>query len=149
MSIAPFCEGIVKECSRCGVSGILQSPPGRDSGPVCRPCWFDVFKDASCPFKVGDRIQLGRLRKVPWRVRGVTSDGRYAICTVPFNPQRTVLYTILDFHRDVRGPDNLIFSFGYETDEDIDARISDLENQDIEVTHRSSRYLPLDIITAT
>ncbi|WP_188131190.1 hypothetical protein [Paraburkholderia panacisoli] len=37
---------------------------------------------------------------------------RYLICTRPFNPQRTVLYTTGDWVDEIRGPDNVVFSMG-------------------------------------
>jgi hypothetical protein len=43
------------------------------------------------------------------------SDARFAICTKPFNPKHTVLYTVIDFEENVRGTENLIFGLGAET----------------------------------
>lgn len=51
------------------------------------------------------------------------SDERFAICTKPFNLMKsftnkkhcTVLYSIIDFDEDVRGPENLVFGMGAET----------------------------------
>jgi len=45
------------------------------------------------------------------------SDERYAVCTKPFNAQRTVLYTVVDQVEGVRGTENLIFGEGAETRE--------------------------------
>jgi hypothetical protein len=67
---------------------------------------------ASCP--VGTRIFFAE-EKSPYRVRA-RSD-RYLVCTKPFNPKRTVFYTIIDLVEQVRGPENLVFGFGAETDE--------------------------------
>lgn len=78
-----------------------------------------------------------------YTVRAVTSDGRFAICTKPFNLQHTVIYTIVDFQRGVRGPDNLVFSFGYETDDQIEENRDRLERGDMEVSYR--RELALNI----
>lgn len=66
---------------------------------------------AFCP--VGTRILFAE-EKTPYRVRA-RSD-RYLVCTRPFNPKRTVLYTIIDLVERVRGPENLVFGFGAETD---------------------------------
>lgn len=49
--------------------------------------------------KVGDRVKLGATKR-QWTVRGVTAEGRFAILTQPFNPKRTVLYTVIDFKLD-------------------------------------------------
>jgi len=42
---------------------------------------------------------------------------RYAICTKPFNAQKTVLYCIIDQWANLRAPEDLIFGMGAETDE--------------------------------
>lgn len=63
---------------------------------------------------VGTRIYFAE-EKAPYRIRA-RSD-RYLVCTKPFNPQKTVLYTIVDLLEGVRGPENLVFGFGAETDE--------------------------------
>lgn len=61
-----------------------------------------------------DRIWFhGKVR--PYRVR--IANERYAVCTKPFNPQRTVLYTVVDLQKQWRGPENLIFGMGAETDQ--------------------------------
>lgn len=94
------------------------------------------------PLAVGDRVQFHdeRRRRVAWTVRAVSSDGRWAICTVPFNVRRTVLYTVLDFDDGVRGPDNY-FGLGYETPEEIASAMARFEAGDAEVTVRHDVYL--------
>ena len=76
--------------------------------------------------------------KRPYTVR-VRSD-RFAVCTKPFNPQRTVLYFILDAERGMRGPENLIFGMGAETTEDCQEMLERLESPDdpTEPSHRHS-----------
>lgn len=44
-----------------------------------------------------------------YTVQAVSTCGRYAIMTKPFNAQRTYLYTITDTKLGVRGPCNMIF----------------------------------------
>lgn len=51
-------------------------------------------------FKIGQKIWFAR-EKRPYKVRAC--DGRYAICTKPHNPKRTVLYTIIDKELEIRG----------------------------------------------
>lgn len=66
-------------------------------------------------------------------------DTRYAICTKPFNPLRTVLYTIVDFKEGIRGRNNLIFNiYDYKKQEDIDRCLVDLNNPaaGVQVSHR-------------
>lgn len=65
----------------------------------------------ACP---GTRIYFEE-EKQPYRVRA--RSGRYLVCTKPFNPKKTVLYTIIDLDEVVRGPENLVFGLGAETDE--------------------------------
>ena len=66
--------------------------------------------------KVGDKIYF-KSEKLPYTVRA--RNERFIICTKPFNARKTVLYTIIDLKREVRGRCNLIFCPGFETDEDI------------------------------
>lgn len=63
---------------------------------------------------LGSKVWVGTER-FPYTVRA--RNERYAICTKPFNPQRTVLYCILDAVEGQRAPEDLIFGFGAETDE--------------------------------
>lgn len=80
--------------------------------------------------------------KRPYTVRAY--DERYVICTKPFNPKRTVLYTILDLKQQVRGTNNLVFnSYNYAIQEDIERCLKDLQCGMIEVSHRNR--IALDI----
>jgi len=63
---------------------------------------------------VGTRIWFAGEKK-PYRVRARSS--RYLVCTKPFNPRHTVLYTVVDLDEKIRGTENLIFCAGAETDE--------------------------------
>ena len=82
----------------------------------------------------GDRIRIiGEKR--PYTVR--CRNERYLICTKPFNPKHTVLYFIADLVENVRGTDNMVFCFGYETDEQCRERLQELVNGEIEVSHRN------------
>jgi hypothetical protein len=85
---------------------------------------------------VGDRVWFHE-EKAPYRVRAVTSDGRYAICTKPFNPKRTVLYTVIDWHRERRGADNY-YGLGYETPEQIANALDYFERGKAELSRRNS-----------
>ena len=83
--------------------------------------------------EVGARVWFAGEKK-PYKVRA--RNERYLICTKPFNPKRTVLYTIVDLERRVRGRDNMIFGMGYETDEDIAETMAALAAGDVEVSYR-------------
>ena len=90
--------------------------------------------------KVGDKVHVPTDKR-PYTVRA--RDERYIICTKPFNVQRTVLYFIIDLVSKRRGPDNIIFCSGYETDEMCAERLRELQEGKIEVSYR--RGIPLDI----
>lgn len=90
--------------------------------------------------EVGDKVYVPNEKK-PYKVRA--RDDRYIICTKPYNPQHTVLYTIIDLKEKRRGPDNMIFCSGYETDEECKERLAELQSGEIELSRR--RGLPLDI----
>lgn len=94
--------------------------------------------------RVGDKVQFEQSNRW-WKVRAVSDDGKFAILTSPFNLQKTVHYTIIDNDRGVRGPDDRIFSSGYESDDDVNERMRELVVGEIAVSKRTSRCLPLDI----
>lgn len=72
----------------------------------------------------------------PYRVK--CRDDRFIICTKPFNPMRTVMYFIIDLERGLRGPDNMVFCSGYETQEQCEERLKELQSGWIEVSTRRS-----------
>ena len=80
------------------------------------------------PVFVADEIR-------PFRVK--CRDERYIICTKPYNPLRTVRYFIIDLERRVRGPDNMVFCSGYETQEQCEERLKELQEGKIEVSYRN------------
>jgi len=71
----------------------------------------DVKRD---PLKVGSKVKFMSEKQ---RYTVQASDHRFAVCTKPMNALKTVLYTIIDFQEDVRGPENLIFGMGAESRE--------------------------------
>ena len=89
---------------------------------------------------VGDKVYIPSEKK-PYTVKA--RDDRYIICTKPFNLQNTVFYFIIDLVEKWRAPDNMVFCFGYETDEDCLERLKDLQEGTIELSRR--RGIPLDI----
>ena len=90
--------------------------------------------------KVGDKVYIPADKR-PYKVR--VRDDRYIICTKPYNPQHTVLYFIIDLVDKWRAPDNMVFCFGYESDEDCAARLKELQEGKIQLSRR--RGVPLDI----
>lgn len=93
----------------------------------------------------GDSVWFSTSKK-SFKVR--ECNDRFAICTQPFNLQsKTVLYTIIDFDRDVRGEDNLIFSvYDYYSDEDCKQAMEDLMSGEIEVSYKRNKNTILDIV---
>lgn len=95
---------------------------------------------------VGTRIWFAEEKK-PYRVRARCE--RYLVCTKPFNPRKTVLYTVVDLEEGVRGTENLVFGFGAETDQQCEEMIKRLQGIDdmsiqTEVSHRNR--VPLDVV---
>jgi len=90
--------------------------------------------------KVGSKIKFEREKQ---RYTVQACDDRFVICTKPMNALKTVLYTIIDFKRNERGPDNLVFSFGYETKKQCKENLKMLQENEMEVSYK--RCIPLDI----
>lgn len=90
--------------------------------------------------EVGDKVYVPE-HKRPFKVKA--RDDRYIICTKPYNPQHTVIYFIVDLVDKWRAPDNMIFCSGYETDEECQERLKELQDGIIELSIR--RGIPLDI----
>jgi hypothetical protein len=94
--------------------------------------------------QIGSKIYFER-EKRPYTVKAM--DERYIIATKPFNARKTCLYTILDLHKGMRGPNNLVFNiYDYTKQEDIEECLRDLNNEEecVEISHR--RSIPLDIV---
>lgn len=83
--------------------------------------------------RVGDKVYVSG-EKRPYRVR--CRDDRYVICTKPFNPKHTVQYFIADLEEGVRGPDDMVFCLGYETQEQCEERLRELQKGLSEVSWR-------------
>lgn len=82
----------------------------------------------------GDRVKFAE-NKIAWTVR--SRSARFIILTRPFNPRNTVVYTIVDLQTMKRGPDDRLFSRGYETDADCAERLDDLETGFVEMSKRN------------
>lgn len=67
-----------------------------------------------------------------------SSNVAFCVLTKPFNARKTVLYCIIDWERNVRGPENLIFGAGAETQEQCDEMLERLTSYESEVTYRNS-----------
>ena len=93
----------------------------------------------------GDSVWFAACKK-PFKVRA--ANDRFAICTQPYNfKPKTVIYTIIDFERNVRGLDNMVLGiYSYYTDEECVAALQDFINGTMEVSYRTSKNVELDII---
>jgi hypothetical protein len=80
---------------------------------------------------VGTRIYFVE-EKQPYRVKARSK--RFLVCTKPFNVRKTVIYTIVDLKEGVRGPENLVFGFGAETDEQCREMVDRLEGREKPLT---------------
>nr|DAJ99431.1 MAG TPA: hypothetical protein [Caudoviricetes sp.] len=98
----------------------------------------DIYVPRAVP--VGTKIWFSSERH-GYTVRA--SNTAFAILTKPFNAQKTVLYTIIDWELGIRGPSNLIWGTGAETDEECLELLDMLTSGEIEVSHR--RCVKLDI----
>lgn len=76
----------------------------------------------------------------------VCTSHRFTICTKPFNLQDTVIYTIIDWEEERRGPENLVFGWGAETTEQCLEMLVRLMDGDTEVSHRRDLKLDLEWI---
>lgn len=74
----------------------------------------------------------------------IARSERFIVCTKPFNPKHTVLYTIIDTKREIRGTENLVFGAGAETDEQCEEMVKRLEGRckdtgfQTEISHRNN-----------
>lgn len=82
----------------------------------------------------GDKVFIDT-EKMPYKVQ--CRNDRYIICTKPYNPKRTVFYFIVDLLDGVRGTDDRVFCFGYETTDQCKERLKDLESGRIGVSMRN------------
>lgn len=90
---------------------------------------------------VGSKVWF-RSQKQGYTVRA--SNVAFSVCTKPFNAQKTVLYTIIDWESGVRGVENLIFGMGAETDKECTEMLKRLTNGESAVSGRN--YCDLDIV---
>lgn len=95
--------------------------------------------------KVNDKIKF-QSEKQRYTIKAKSDN--FLICTKPFNPKKTVLYTIIDLDRYVRGRNNMIFNpYDYAVQDDIIACLRDLEADGnlVEVSHRNCIKLDVEI----
>nr|WP_156736353.1 hypothetical protein [Mycobacterium sp. E3298] len=94
--------------------------------------------------KVGDKVFF-RTDKRPYTVKACNES--FAICTKPFNIQKTCLYTIIDWRKGKRNRNNMIFNpYDYTKQEDIDQCLRELSDPEhvCEISHRGA--VDMDIV---
>lgn len=84
--------------------------------------------------KVGDKVRFKHM-KGAFTVQA--RNERYLVCTRPFSLKKTVLYTIVDLEKGIRGRDNMVFCPGYETRDACEERLKELAAGEMEVSHRN------------
>jgi len=102
--------------------------------------YYDTYK-----IPEGSKIKFVE-EKQAYTVRA--SNVAFAVCTKPMNANKTVLYTIIDWNDGVRGPENLIFGEGAETDKQCREMLERLTNGESEVSSRNYIALIIEKISA-
>lgn len=96
---------------------------------------------AIAPFKVGEKVKfVSESRRYTVRAAGP----RFAVLNKPFNPKKTVIYTVVDLQEGVRGTENLVFGMGAETPEQCAEMLARLESGQTEVSHRNRVNLEIE-----
>lgn len=93
------------------------------------------------PYRVGDKIGFSgeRLR---YTVRA--ADGRFLVCNKPMNALKTKLYCIVDMRDQIRGPENLVFGMGAETNKQCKEMLKRIQAADTEISYRHRATLDID-----
>jgi hypothetical protein len=84
--------------------------------------------------KVGSKIKFKEEKQ---RYSIMATNSSFTICTKPMNALKTVLYTIIDWNKGIRGTENLIFGMGAETKEQCKNMLERLTEGSSEVSHRN------------
>lgn len=90
---------------------------------------------------VGAKIKFAE-EKQKYTIRA--SNACFSICTKPFNPKKTVLYTIVDWKEKIRGTENLVFGAGAETRKDCEEMLERLTQGESEISHRNNIKLKIE-----
>jgi len=92
-------------------------------------------------FVVGEKVKFSS-ENGRYTVRA--AGQRFAVMNKPFNPKRTVIYTIVDLVEEIRGPENLIFGMGAETVEQCEEMLKRVESGQTEISHRTRLNLSIE-----
>jgi hypothetical protein len=121
---------------------------GDEEGPCSCTQPARVARAFADHLRSGSKIRFAEERQ-PYTVQAlainlVDSSVRYAICTKPFNPKKSVLYTIVDFVKLIRGTENLIFCAGFESKKRCEEAALRLITGETEISRRNC--IPLEIV---
>lgn len=95
----------------------------------------DVDKEDLYTLSIGSKVWFLE-EKQCYTVRA--KGNQFLVLSKPFNLKRTVIYTILDIEIMERGPENLIFCTGAETDEQCQEMLARLISGESEISSRRS-----------
>lgn len=100
-------------------------------------------------FKVGDTY-FGEKVPVGTKIKFKNEKQRYtvqasnhflSVMTKPFNAKKTVIYTIVDWHEQIRGTENLVFGMGAETRQDCEEMLERITQGETEISYRNRATL--------
>jgi len=91
--------------------------------------------------EVGSKIKFKEEKQ---RYTVQASNDLFAVCTKPFNAQKTVLYTVIGWEENVRGTENLIFGMGAETRKQCEEMLERLTTGETEISHRNRTELKIE-----
>lgn len=95
-------------------------------------------------YKIGDKVKFAEEKQ---RYTVSACDDRYLVCTKPFNPKKTYLYTMVDLKSKIRGTDGYAMNWGfdYRKKEDAEKYISNLKSGEIEISYRNRIKLNIEL----
>lgn len=97
-------------------------------------------------YNVGDKIKFAEEKK-PYTV--IACDGRFLVCTKPFNLKHTVQYTIVDLLKRIRGADNY-WTWGghydYSKKDECEQCIRDIYTGEVQISKRNVIPLKIDSV---
>jgi hypothetical protein len=99
----------------------------------------DIYLDNS-KLPVGSKVKF-KEEKQSYTVQA--SNIAFTVCTKPFNCQKTVLYTIINWMEKIRGPEGIVFGMGAESKEDCEEMLERLTQGETQISYRNN--IPLNI----
>lgn len=110
-----------------------------DNMKNCNNCKLDNRGEKT--MKKGQRVKFNDDRRI-FFVR--ESNERFTILTYPH--EDSVMYTIIDHEKNIRGTDNMVFCNGYETDRDVRFNMIALLRNKMSISYRNRVELSIKYI---